>query len=69
VRVPAVVGQSVGAAGATLKDAGLGWTSKDAVSSEPEGTVTRTDPTAGSEVARGTNVDVYVSCGPTACID
>jgi beta-lactam-binding protein with PASTA domain len=69
VRVPDVVGQPVASAGSSLKSAGLGWTEKDVPSSEAQGIVTRTDPAPGSEVARGTNVDVYVSCGPTACID
>jgi beta-lactam-binding protein with PASTA domain len=69
VRVPDVVGAMVATVGATMKAAGLSWTEKDVVSSEPAGTVTRTDPAAGSEVARGTNVDVFVSCGPNACVD
>jgi serine/threonine-protein kinase len=69
VRVPDVVGAPARTAAAEIKRAGLSPAEHDVVSDQPDGTVTSTDPKAGSEVPRGSEVVYDVSCGPTPCID
>jgi len=65
VEVPAVAGQPVGDAVATLEDANLspqvGEAHHDTV---PEGQVIRTDPGAGEVVDEASEVEVLVSTGP-----
>ena len=68
-RVPDVVGTALGDALTALKRAGLGSTQRFVDSTQPQGTVVRTDPAAGSEVARGTVVAVSASCGSDPCVD
>jgi beta-lactam-binding protein with PASTA domain/tRNA A-37 threonylcarbamoyl transferase component Bud32 len=64
VQVPSVVGQSPSAAGQTLGQLGLQVRqSSEPSSTVPAGEVTRTDPPAGTTVAIGSTVTVYVSTG------
>ncbi|MBO0691451.1 MAG: Stk1 family PASTA domain-containing Ser/Thr kinase [Acidimicrobiaceae bacterium] len=63
--IPSLVGKSPTEAGNTLGD--LGLTSlqlTEASDTVPTGQVTRTSPPAGTVVAAGTTVTVYVSTGP-----
>ena len=64
IEVPDVAGQSSDAAEAALVEAGLTvkWDYAHS-SSDPEGTVIRTDPTPGTTVEEGHEVTVYVSLG------
>jgi len=63
--IPTLVGKSPTEAGSAL--AGLGLTTvqlTESSSTVPTGQVTRTSPPAGTTVAAGTTVTVYVSTGP-----
>jgi serine/threonine-protein kinase len=68
VRVPDVVGMALDDARTALKRAGLGSTQQFVDSTQPQETVIRTDPAAGSEVPRGTVVSVQASCGSDPCV-
>ncbi len=65
IEVPDVTGQDIEEASQTLRDAGLTvGREQDAVENdEPDGTVVRTDPPAGSEVEVGASVTLTVSRG------
>lgn len=64
VTVPDVVGKDVAAATNQLGTLGLLTnTSNEASDTVEKGKVTRTDPPAGSQVAKGSTVTVYVSSG------
>jgi serine/threonine-protein kinase len=64
VTVPSVVGQTPSAAGQTLGQLGLQVRqASEPSASIPAGEVTRTDPGAGTTVAVGSTVTVYVSTG------
>jgi beta-lactam-binding protein with PASTA domain len=63
--VPDVVGQPEGDAQATLEGEGFAVTSTEQSSADVEiGLVISTNPTAGTEVALGTTVEMVVSSGP-----
>lgn len=65
VKVPAVVGKDSTTARHLLTAAGLGWNPiKEHSDTVPDGTVIRTDPGAGSSLAPGDTVNVYISSGP-----
>jgi beta-lactam-binding protein with PASTA domain/predicted Ser/Thr protein kinase len=66
VSVPDVSGKSPAEAGGTLGNAGLTVSKTQNEESEtiPSGQVTRTDPTAGTQVEKGSGVTVFVSSGP-----
>ncbi len=65
VKIPSLVGNDPTSAGQQLGTLGLSATeSNEASNSVPAGKVTRTDPQAGSSVAVGTTVTVFVSTGP-----
>ena len=66
VTIPSLVGQSPSAAGASLAQLHLvvGSQNNEASTNVPSGEVTRTDPPAGSSVAVGSSVTVFVSTGP-----
>jgi serine/threonine-protein kinase len=65
VTIPSLVGQSPVAAGQQLGALQLLTTTADESSSSvPSGQVTRTNPPAGTSVAVGSSVTVYVSTGP-----
>ncbi|HEX3219474.1 MAG TPA: Stk1 family PASTA domain-containing Ser/Thr kinase [Candidatus Limnocylindria bacterium] len=66
VQVPNLVGQTRGEASSTLEGLGLslGQVTHEA-SSQEEGTVVRTFPSAGTDVDPGSQVDVVLSSGPT----
>jgi beta-lactam-binding protein with PASTA domain len=65
VPVPDVVGQPEGDAQATLEGEGFAVTSTEQSSADVEiGLVISTNPTAGTEVALGTTVELVVSSGP-----
>ena len=68
VRVPDVVGAVRDDAQRTLTDADLKPDFKQVASTEPYDTVIRTNPAANDEVARGSVVNVFVSCGAVPCI-
>jgi serine/threonine-protein kinase len=65
VQIPSLIGQAPSAAGQTLGQLGLvvGNQLSEASSTVPFGQVTRTDPPAGTQVAVGTSVTVFVSSG------
>jgi serine/threonine-protein kinase len=66
VAVPRLIGQTRAEATATLAEAGLRLGSvTQEPSSEPEGTVLRSDPAEGVEVEPGDQVDIVLSSGPT----
>ena len=69
VRVPDVVGDDDAAAQRTLTSVGLTAAATYLASPKPSGTVTQTDPAAGTEVPRGARVAVSVSCGPNGCVE
>lgn len=69
VRVPDVVGMALDGARTALKRAGLGSTQQFVDSTQPQGTVIRTDPAAGSEVPPRTVVAVQASCGSDPCVE
>ena len=65
VQVPSLVNQTPGQAGQALGALGLNVQQQSEPSSSVQaGLVTRTDPPAGSTVAVGSTVTVYVSSGP-----
>jgi serine/threonine-protein kinase len=65
VAVPNVVGDDADAAFAEIGRAGLNPTRVNEPSSDvPEGKVIRTNPPAGTQVEKDSNVDVVVSTGP-----
>jgi serine/threonine-protein kinase len=65
VQIPPLVGQSPTQAGQQLGSLGLNVNpATEASATVPAGEVTRTNPPAGTEVAVGTTVTVYVSSGP-----
>jgi serine/threonine protein kinase len=64
-KVPNVVGQTRSDATAALDDAHLKPVFSKAQSDQPKGTVVSTDPTAGTQVARDSDVKVVISSGPT----
>lgn len=61
--VPSVVGMSSSAALSTLSSAGYNGTVVSQTSSEPAGTVISQTPAAGTAMASGGNVTIYVSSG------
>jgi beta-lactam-binding protein with PASTA domain len=63
--VPNVIGQSQDAAEAALAEAGLrvGAVMREPSENVAEGTVIRTDPSAGLEVGEAANVDLFISSG------
>jgi beta-lactam-binding protein with PASTA domain/tRNA A-37 threonylcarbamoyl transferase component Bud32 len=65
VTVPSVLGRPVDDARAAIEAAGLsfGNVTREA-SDQPVDTVLRTDPSGGTEVARGSTVSVVISSGP-----
>jgi serine/threonine-protein kinase len=65
VQIPSLVGQSPSAAGQTLGQLGLevGNQINEPSTSVAAGKVTRTDPPAGTQVAVGSSVTVFVSTG------
>jgi serine/threonine-protein kinase len=63
-RVPNIVGQSRADAEAALQQAHLNGIFKRVDSDQPQGTVVDTDPNAGIQVARGSDVTVDISRGP-----
>ncbi|MFA5566172.1 MAG: Stk1 family PASTA domain-containing Ser/Thr kinase [Acidimicrobiia bacterium] len=65
VDVVDVRGRSLAEARSTLTDAGFQVTDEEEAStSVPEGQVTRTDPIAGTPLAKGSRVVIFVSTGP-----
>jgi len=63
--VPNVVGKTAAEATSMLKAADLVAVPKNVSDNTvPKGSVTKTDPAAGKKVAKGSNVDVFVSTGP-----
>jgi serine/threonine-protein kinase len=64
VSVPNVIGDEVIDAQRELGDAGFGYTTQGVQSDESAGTVLSTDPSAGTEVDPGTQVDISYSLGP-----
>jgi serine/threonine-protein kinase len=66
VAVPTLIGQTRTEASATLDRAGLvlGQVSEEP-SGQPSGTVIRSNPTAGTDVAADSQVDIVLSSGPT----
>ena len=66
VAVPRLVGQTRAEATGTLAEVGLqlGSVSQEP-SSQPEGTVLRSDPAEGVSVPAGSQVDIVLSSGPT----
>jgi eukaryotic-like serine/threonine-protein kinase len=66
VAVPNLIGQTRSEANATLSTAGLRLGQVDNEPSAQEaGTVIRTDPGAGTEIARDSQVNLVLSTGPT----
>jgi eukaryotic-like serine/threonine-protein kinase len=63
-KVPSIVGEDRAAAEADLAAAHLQGIFKKVDSDQPQGTVVSTDPTPGTQVARGSQVSVSVSRGP-----
>jgi serine/threonine-protein kinase len=64
VQIPDVHGQDPGSAGSTLGASGLKTkTSYESSATVAQGSVTRTDPPAGTLVAKGTTVTIFVSTG------
>jgi eukaryotic-like serine/threonine-protein kinase len=65
VSVPEITGQSVDEAAATLEDVGLelGEQTQETSDDFEEGTISAQSPSAGSEVDKGSAVDVVVSTG------
>jgi serine/threonine-protein kinase len=63
VGVPDVIGDEVIDAQRELGDAGLGYTTQGVQSDEAAGTVLSTDPSPGTEVDPGTQVDISYSLG------
>lgn len=61
--VPDVRGRSVEDARASLSDAGFSSYEEEEDSDTPRGTVIRTEPGAGSEVTKGSNIKIVVSTG------
>ena len=61
VEVPAVVGQNVDDARATLRGAGFGVSVTTEESSSAEGTVLRQDPGAGTKAAKGATIALVVA--------
>lgn len=65
VQVPNVVGKTAEEAQAELEAADLEMRPVEEASDDvPEGSVTKTDPVADTEVDKGSTVDVYISTGP-----
>jgi serine/threonine-protein kinase len=66
VKVPVLIGQNREEARDTLvaADLQLGLVSEE-TSDQPEGTVIRSNPASGTEVATGSQVDIVLSSGPT----
>lgn len=66
VPVPTLIGQTRTEAAATLSSADLVLGQVDVETSDlPEGTVIRSNPSAGTDVAVGSQVDIVLSSGPT----
>ncbi|BEK92118.1 Stk1 family PASTA domain-containing Ser/Thr kinase [Nocardia seriolae] len=64
VRVPDVVGQTVDVAQSTLADtAGFKVTVQEVPNNQPKGTVIATNPAAGTQADKGSNITVQVSTG------
>jgi eukaryotic-like serine/threonine-protein kinase len=63
VAVPSVIGLSRDSAEAQISDAGLVPAVQEQESEEPEGEVISQDPSAGSELRRGSTVTITVSTG------
>ena len=65
ITVPDVSGKDQNAASAELGGAGFDInTVKEASTTVPENSVIRTDPAAGSNIAEGSTVTIFVSSGP-----
>lgn len=65
VKVPYLAGKDSTTAKSLLSAAGLGWNPiREHSDTVPDGTVIRTDPAAGSSLAAGDTVNVYISSGP-----
>lgn len=69
VTVPDLVGASKDAAEAQLRELGLAVQNQSEHSQEPAGTVLRTEPGAGTEVAPGTTVTIVTSLEPEPAPD
>ena len=69
VRVPSVRGQSEGAARAALEDAGFTVRVVTEESGEPEGTVVRQSPGAGTRLEPGDTVTIYTAAPPSDEVD
>ncbi|HLS04551.1 MAG TPA: PASTA domain-containing protein, partial [Actinomycetales bacterium] len=65
VEIPDVVGEQRGAAEAKLRNLDLVVQNQTETSDQPEGTVLRTDPPAGTSVEVGSTVTLIVSSGPS----
>jgi serine/threonine-protein kinase len=66
VAVPDVVGQKAADATSALSDAGLAYSVQHAYSDDvDEGTIDKEQPSAGSNVAKGSMVVIWVSDGPS----
>jgi serine/threonine-protein kinase len=63
-KVPFLVGQTRDQAQTALDDAHLQGVFHSEKSDQPKGTVIRTNPAAGQQVPRDSQVDVYISKGP-----
>jgi len=63
-KVPYLIGQTRDQAQTALDDAHLEGVFHQVDSDQPKNTVVRTNPDAGQQVPRGSQVDVYVSKGP-----
>jgi serine/threonine-protein kinase len=64
VKIPDVTNQSLDDAQSQLRDAGLGYrVLQETSDTVAAGKVTRTDPPAGSQVEKGTEIKLYVSTG------
>lgn len=61
VEVPAVIGQNVDDASATLRGAGFGVSVTTEESASAEGTVLRQDPGAGTKAAKGATIAIVVA--------
>ncbi len=63
IRVPDVVGQDVGRAQGNIEGAGFQFTTQEADSAQPPGTVLSTSPGGGTKLAQGETVTITVSRG------
>ena len=61
VSVPSLVGLTKAAAQEALNNAGLNYSSVEEESTKTEGTVTNQNPSAGTQVAKGTKVTIYIA--------